>query len=517
MRHRTLLVVTPVLLLALSLRLLIAQALPIESDEAIGGLMAKHILQGERPVFYYGQAYMGTLGSYLMALAFALAGISTLTFRLVPIGLSLIFCGLTYALARRIYGPATGSLAALYVGLCPLFLTIWSVKGRVGYVETLVFGDLLPLLLLDIAYDGRRETWRLAVFGLVAGLAFWTNQLILPYVLVVVALLATHLRSSRLRVGALGLAGFAFGSLPLWVANASSGFATLRELAADNAGGASGLAMLPRHLAELGLTAFPVLLGWAQPISDVRLFAAQRSGNAVFFAAGALMAGLLVGLAVWHTVEIVQHGWRCLLTERDVPLLALFFLVPFLFVLSKAAPLHFGEPRYLLPLYSTVPLFAAFLHRLGKRSHLAFALVLVATVGINLWSNLAFDARLSVPVVGGQRLPTSNRELISFLLARQDTRIYADYWIAYSVAFESGERIVAGVLGDDLRRGFNRYIPYAHQVDTSPSPAYVFAAGSPQDLAFGGKLVAGGISYQRSLVGGYAVYDAIDPPQRVLE
>src|SRR5690348_2660766 len=31
------------------------------SDQAIVGLMAHHILAGERPVFYWGQAYNGTL------------------------------------------------------------------------------------------------------------------------------------------------------------------------------------------------------------------------------------------------------------------------------------------------------------------------------------------------------------------------------------------------------------------------------------------------------------------------
>jgi hypothetical protein len=35
--------------------------LPFNSDEAIVGLMARHMLQGERPLFFYGQAYLGSL------------------------------------------------------------------------------------------------------------------------------------------------------------------------------------------------------------------------------------------------------------------------------------------------------------------------------------------------------------------------------------------------------------------------------------------------------------------------
>jgi hypothetical protein len=46
------------LALAAALRLLLAalQLVPFNADEAVVGLMARHILAGERPVFFYGQA-----------------------------------------------------------------------------------------------------------------------------------------------------------------------------------------------------------------------------------------------------------------------------------------------------------------------------------------------------------------------------------------------------------------------------------------------------------------------------
>ena len=37
---------------------------PFNSDEAVVGLMAKHISQGARPVFFYGQVYMGSLDAF---------------------------------------------------------------------------------------------------------------------------------------------------------------------------------------------------------------------------------------------------------------------------------------------------------------------------------------------------------------------------------------------------------------------------------------------------------------------
>src|SRR5512139_1979664 len=60
------------------LALLLAAAPPTNSDEATMGLAALHIARGEDfPVWFYGQAYMGTLEAYLAAPLFAVAGPST--------------------------------------------------------------------------------------------------------------------------------------------------------------------------------------------------------------------------------------------------------------------------------------------------------------------------------------------------------------------------------------------------------------------------------------------------------
>ena len=63
--------------------LLSLNSFPFNSDEAIVALMARHILAGERPVFFYGQAYMGSLDAYLVAAGFAIFGQSVWVIRLV--------------------------------------------------------------------------------------------------------------------------------------------------------------------------------------------------------------------------------------------------------------------------------------------------------------------------------------------------------------------------------------------------------------------------------------------------
>src|SRR5436190_2446516 len=50
----------------------------VDGDEALVGIQAQNILRGEWPVYYYGQAYMGSLEAYMMALLFAIAGCSVL-------------------------------------------------------------------------------------------------------------------------------------------------------------------------------------------------------------------------------------------------------------------------------------------------------------------------------------------------------------------------------------------------------------------------------------------------------
>src|SRR5437870_7275744 len=61
----------------------------IDGDEAMIGIQAEHILRGEHPIYFYGQAYMGSLEAYVMAVLFALGGASVWMLRAEPTLLSL--------------------------------------------------------------------------------------------------------------------------------------------------------------------------------------------------------------------------------------------------------------------------------------------------------------------------------------------------------------------------------------------------------------------------------------------
>jgi len=170
----------------------------IDGDEAMVGIQAEHILRGEHPIYYYGQAYMGSLEAYLMAVLFAIAGPSVWMLRAEPILLSLVVVALTWrfagALAEGAQLPPFAAqlfktIAALLAALPPLYDTVLELRTLGGYIETFV----LMLALLLSAYQLTRR-WHAGAtrkelalrwmgIGFLVGLGLWVNPLIAPAVL----------------------------------------------------------------------------------------------------------------------------------------------------------------------------------------------------------------------------------------------------------------------------------------------------------------------------------------------
>src|SRR6266581_3325387 len=161
------------LLVGLGLRLaVIASPLgEIDGDEGVVGLMARHIaFLGERPVFYWGQPYLGSLEAFSAAALFRLFDSSTLLLKLVPTAYSLAFLALSAAVARRMFGTGPALATAAYLAVPPAMWAVWSTKARGGYAELLCLGEALLCVSLALARSPNR---RLALlWGILAGLAF---------------------------------------------------------------------------------------------------------------------------------------------------------------------------------------------------------------------------------------------------------------------------------------------------------------------------------------------------------
>lgn len=164
----------------------------IDGDEAIVGIQAQHILHGERPIYYYGQPYMGNLETYLVALLFALFGVATWVMRMEPILLSLVLVWLTWKLAGALAELAGLSkstkmwfqtIAGLFAAIPPLYNGVIEMRVWGGQIEIyiLMLALLYTALRLTQRWQGgaslREIGWRWAGIGFLVGLSLWIYPL----------------------------------------------------------------------------------------------------------------------------------------------------------------------------------------------------------------------------------------------------------------------------------------------------------------------------------------------------
>ena len=217
-------------------------------DTGTVGLMALHILKGERPLFFYGQSYMGALEAYLAALMFQVFGVSETTLALSPILFAAGWIAASYALFREILASRAGGLAAaLTVAVGGWFMLWFSLASYGGYPATFFFGTLFLWLAVRFGFrdlSGVQRWLHAIAMGLVAALGIWTNLQVFCYLLtgsiVLLAMLLTR-RFERKRLGPLLLAALVavLGFIPFLRISRVWGFAsqTMEGLSFEYVGG----------------------------------------------------------------------------------------------------------------------------------------------------------------------------------------------------------------------------------------------------------------------------------------
>jgi Dolichyl-phosphate-mannose-protein mannosyltransferase len=474
----------------------------LDGDEAVVGLMARHIaFLGERPVFYYGQPYLGSLEAFSVAPFFVLFDSNTLALKLVPTAYSLGFLVLSGLLARRLFGTGPALATVAYLALPPSMWAVWSTKARGGYAELLFLGEALLLATLAL---GDSTSRRLALlWGLLAGLAFWTHLLAIVYLLPAAAYLLLRRRAAwRPAELALLAGGAVLGMLPLLLHNVLSGYPTLMALLQPPDIPLDPAAQFVRFF-RVGI---PVLAGLGQPTTSDVLFdqdwPRRPAGQA--WVALLLIVVLAAGLAM-H-VRSVRELVRGKPTDSGPALLLLLALV----VPPVVAVTRFGffvsEPRYALPLYAAVPLLAAALWRFARGPLLAGAAV-AAVLALNVWSMLSTDVRLWRPQDALDSTVATRAELVRSVTSEDRHQLYTDYWIGYPIMFETRETVLAYVISG----GYNRYLPPADNVQRTPNPAWVFTPGSEAERAFLDQLRSVGGQARVSDIAAYRVYTDVQP------
>lgn len=478
--------------------ILASGAVSFHSDEAIVGLMARHINQGRPiPVFFYGQPYMGSLDPLLVSLAFRLLGESVLSIRLVQSALYLAVVATTMLLAHRLSGSRwIASAAGLLVALPPVVMTLYTTISLGGYGETLLIGNLLLLIGFDLSRDpGSR--WRWLAAGGLFGLGWWTNSLIVAYMLPLAILLVPLWRHWPWPsvVGA-ALAFFVF-SAPWWLYNLSNDWQSIRFL-----------------LSGFQSTATAPHIGLADKLFGLLLLGVPALIGARFSWTSTYWPGpLSVPLAILYAALLVT----AIRFRRARFLLAMVAGFALVFVLSSFGVDATG--RYLLPLVAPLAILIAV--RIGDFRAAIQWVILAVLVGVNVLGTV-IALRTVPPGLTPQFDPAtdftndSDLAVIDFLKQHGAQYGYTTYWVAYRLAFLSGEMVILTPAlpykASLIYTPADRYPPYTAAVARAEHPVYLTANLPQLDRLIVQQFEAHGIAFQRQAVGPYTVFYDLSRP-----
>lgn|GEM_PF-748622 len=443
--------------LALRLDFIWAAAGTIDADEAIVGLMGKHILEGKNiPVFYYGQHYMGSLEALLASISFFLFGMSPMTLQLAPLVFSLSLIPIVYLLGREILSARCGIVAALLTAVPPPALLVWSSKARGGFIEVVVLGAL-ALLGTVRWYKASPERLRYpAAIGFLLGVGWWVNNQIIYFMLPIAFCSLIHLlgRASRQGVSRLlnrqrlslilmivvtGIASFFIGGAPYWLFNVKHGFPSFGMFTLSTGEG------FRDQLQGLFSTALPMLVG-------ARRFWHREPS----FSGSMLVAGILYLVPILGVVCIRFKSECALLAGRldrraPIELITLFCISCVLVFAASSYGWLVQAPRYLLPLYvGLFILLGVGVDYVARFSKITSVLLVGALIGFHCAASYYPERAIAGEpfVYAGQRVARNHKKLIKTLDTLGITKVRTNYWIGYRLAFETHERVTFVVLAE---------------------------------------------------------------------
>lgn len=489
--------------------LLRSGAFPFNADEAIVGLMGRHILSGARPIFFYGQAYMGSLDAFLVALSFRIFGTELQVIRWVQIALSLGILYTTILIAYRLHkNQAAALLSGLLLAIPTLNFMLYTTVSLGGYGEALLIGNLL-VLQTDRIRSAPVKPPHYFLWGMLAGLGYWafglTAVYILPGMLLVVAREKKRSRTNTFDWIVL-LLGIITGMAPLlgWVMK--NGLVVfLQEQFGSAIAGASPTSLIMSvwlHFQNFLLFGPSVIFGLRAPWSTQALSLPLMPFVIGFW-----------GLVMLHTVlrrrklagsDALEHlMWASLL------LLLGFLITPF-----GADP----SGRYFLPVMIPLAILAGEFVSTPMISFPTSLRWILFTGVIAFHLHSTWQAATSLPDRITTQFDAVARvdqqgidSLIAFLSDQGELRGYTNYWVAYPLAFRSDERLIfypALPYHHDFRytARYNRYPIYQDLVAQSPKVAYITTKHVDLDEHLRGSLEKQGVDWDEILIGEYRIF-----------
>jgi len=537
-----------VVLLAILLKagLLVSGAFPFNSDEAIVALMGRHILAGEHPIFFYGQAYMGSLDAYIVAAFFGVFGQAVWIIRLVQILLFTLTVFSTFWLGKVIFKTdKAGLLAAALVAVPAVNVTLYTTISLGGYSEALLLGNLILLAAIWIAKRNDRNglqtvdlpekkkrfsirdskvfvrTWiSTLVFGFLIGLGLWTNGLTLVYsapAIIYVFLKKWKQGSARNWRGVVSglvasLAGFVAGSLPLWIYLIKMGPGSLfREYLGSAVAVETGswLAQALNHLVNFLLLGVTAILGIRPPWEVTWLVLPLVPFVLIFW--------FWTIAYVVRTIIEKNEAWGEILLITGVMALVVVGFVASPFGVDPSG-------RYFLPFGITLALAAAGrISSLEKWSRwqwglaaLLFTYYLSGNVQCAISVPQSFTTQFDASTIIDHRY---DYQLIQFLKDNNEVRGYGNYWITYPLAFLSNEELIFTPrlpYHQDFRYTSrdDRYPPYDAMVAASGQVAIITAHFQALDDQIRQTFVSEDVTWKEKVIGDYRVFYDLSKPVR---
>jgi hypothetical protein len=504
---------------AVKLWLLLSDALPFNSDEAIVALMARHIIQGETPIFFYGQAYMGSLDAILVSFGFRLFGEQVLVIRIIQVILYLGTVLTTVILAKDVIASEKAALfAGLLTAIPPVNFSLYTTVSLGGYGETLLFGNLLLLGGIKICREIRfgnlgtdRKLWFwILAWSIGAGFSFWVFGLSLVYTIPVGLLLFLEIAKTKqsrflISVSLIAILGICLGA-SLWLAYAyyEGGNVVLEELLGGAIAQTKSNLILLQPIKQLGSALVfggTVLLGLRPPWS-VRWL---------------MMPLLPFVLIFWMAVLIAS--FRKIIEDKKNTEWLMIGLVGLVLLLGFIFTPYGGDPsgRYFLPLMVPMAIFGAELLEKGLSDRSVYQygmlfVILIFQFGGNYQAVKANPPGLTTQFDQVAQIDHEKMdELIRFLVQVGEPTGYSNYWVSYPLAFLSeGKLIYTPRLPyhEDFRYTArdDRYHPYSDIVEKADKAAYITTHHQALDEYLEWQFEDHGVDWKKKQIGDYHIY-----------
>lgn len=497
--------------------LLALNSFPFNSDEAVVGLMAKHILDGNRPLFFYGQSYMGSLDAFIVAGFFKIFGETVGLIRIVQ---SILFfitvVTIYYFVIIAFRDHLIAFLSAIFLIFAPVNLILYSSVSLGGYGEAMLIGSLVFLLTAFFIQhlDGKKNInlqnyLQLTFIGFLSGIGLWTNPLCLtfcaPAILAIIfALLKFRIRVQKIVLCLLVLLLFFLAGSFFWwyslLATQNSSF--LSELIGSAVSVEQGnfFHRTWQHLISFLLFAPTVIFGFRPPW-DVKLVAPILMLPVILF----WLIAILDTIKNFDKTHRIKKIFLLMLIGIGV-----FNFLGFVFTSFGVDP----SGRYFLPFYMPLAILSG---RIVKKYpyKIAISIFFVATIFYNLYGTISLaknNPHLTTQFYQPAQVDQSALpQLIVFLQENNEFYGYSNYWVSYPLAFLSNEKIIAiPALPYHLDLSYtnrdNRIEIYNQRVNQSPSKFYITTNNKMLDEFLIDRFRLNNIQYHYQEIGDFHVY-----------